>query len=417
MRAHIKRQYEMIRHMYLDLGIDTDAVIAKIRTIPISIHCWQGDDVVGFLNQETYGAGGIQVTGNYPGRARNVAELRRDLEMVLSLIPGQHKINLHAIYADTKENVSWDKLEPKHFKTWVDWAKKQRVGLDFNPTLFQHPLSQSGFTLSHDHKDIRDFWIRHCKASRKIGAYFGKTLGIKSIVNIWIPDGYKDYPVDTLSPRLRLKSSLDEIFKENYDSKYLLDTLESKLFGIGFEAYTVGSHEFYLGYAATHKKAVCLDLGHFHPTESIADKLSSVLLYTDETLLHVSRAMRWDSDHVVTISDDLLRVTQDIIWNNLTDKVHIGLDFFDASINRVAAWTIGIRNVQKALLQAMLQPIDRLKKAELEGNYTERLYLMEMFKGYPFGIVYDYLCELEDIPTQVETLEKIRQYESQVKDR
>ncbi|NLD27149.1 MAG: L-rhamnose isomerase [Acholeplasmataceae bacterium] len=408
--------FENTRKIYAGIGVDVDSAIQQLRKIKISLHCWQGDDVRGFLNHEAL-SGGIQVTGNYPGRARNPEELRSDLEFALGLIPGHHKVNLHAIYADTDEKVDLDALEPRHFQNWVNWAKALGLGLDFNPTCFSHPMVKDGFTLSSPDPEIRNFWIRHCQKSRIIGEYFGRELNQKAVVNIWIPDGYKDFPVDALSPRRRLQDSLDRIFSEKLDSRYLLDAVESKLFGIGVEAYTTGSNEFYLGYAVKNKKAICLDAGHFHPTEVISDKITSVLLFTEELLLHVSRPMRWDSDHVVIFDDELQKIAQNLVRHQLIDRTHIGLDYFDASINRVAAWVIGARSMQKALLKALLEPFDLLKNLENKGDYTARLALLEELKSLPFGTVYDEFCRQEGIPTGLEWLSKLKDYEEYMKER
>lgn len=409
----IKQAYELAKEKYAKLGIDTDEVLKKLANIRISMHCWQGDDINGFLSKNTL-TGGIQVTGNYPGKSRNVKELRDDMEFALSLIPGHHKVNLHAIYLDTEENVDLDKIEPVHFKTWVDWAKKNNLGLDFNPTCFSHNMANTGFTLSSSNEKIRKFWIEHVKKSIKIGEYFGKELGIKAVTNIWIPDGSKDYVVDLYSPRKRLKESLDEVFLQKYDENANLVTMESKLFGIGAEAYTVGSNEFYLSYAIKNHKSICLDSGHFHPTEVISDKLSTVLLYTDELLLHVSRPMRWDSDHVVILDDELLRIAQNLVRNNLIEKTHIGLDYFDASINRVAAWVIGMRNMIKALCRAYLEPSEYLKKLELESDYTTRLALMEELKSYPWDAVFNYYCQINNVPISDEWIKEVKKYETDV---
>lgn len=410
---NVKKAYDIAKERYAKIGINTDEVLQKLSKIRISMHCWQGDDINGFLSKNSL-SGGIQVTGNYPGKSRTVKELRDDMEFALKFIPGHHKINLHAIYLDTDETVDLDKIEPKHFKTWVDWAKKNNLGLDFNPTCFSHEKANTGFTLSSNNEDIRNFWINHVKQSIKIGEYFGKELGIKAVTNIWIPDGSKDYVVDLYEPRKRLKKSLDEVFLQPYDESANLVTMESKLFGIGAEAYTVGSNEFYLSYALKNNKAICLDAGHFHPTEVISDKLSTVLLYTDELLLHVSRPMRWDSDHVVMLDDELLRIAQNLVRNNLIEKTHIGLDYFDASINRVAAWVIGMRNMIKALCRAYLEPSAYLQKIELEGDYTTRLALMEELKAYPWEAVFDYYCQINNVPVSDEWLKDVKKYEEDV---
>lgn len=414
MQSSVQRSYEDAKQLYAKHGIDVDAVLESLANIKISMHCWQGDDVRGFLNREQDLTGGISVTGNYPGAARTPEELRSDLEKAFSLIPGKHKVSLHAIYADTEEKVELDRLEPKHFENWVKWAKEQGLGLDFNPTCFSHELSKDGFTLSHPDPKIRRFWIDHCKASRKIGAYFGEQLGQTCVTNVWVPDGFKDVPADRLAPRQRLKSALDEVFAEELNPAHNLDAVESKLFGLGSEAYVVGSHEFYMGYGLQNNKLICLDAGHFHPTETISGKLSSLSLFTDGILLHVSRPMRWDSDHVVTLDDELLDIAKELVQGDLLGKTHIGLDFFDASINRVAAWVIGTRNTIKALMRAMLVPAETLKQAELEGDYTTRLALTEEFKMYPFGAVWDYYCEKSGVPVREEWLAEVKTYEREV---
>ncbi|WP_339265955.1 L-rhamnose isomerase [Paenibacillus sp. FSL K6-1330] len=414
MRQDVARNFEEAKKLYGQHGINVDEILTELERIKISIHCWQGDDVRGFLFRDQKLSGGISVTGEYPGAAGTPDQLRADLEKAMSLIPGSHKVNLHAIYADTDESVDLDQLEPRHFQSWVDWAKEQGIGLDFNPTCFSHDKSKDGFTLSHADQAIRQFWIEHCKASRRIGAYFGEQLGQTCVTNIWVPDGYKDMPVDRMAPRQRLKDALDEIFAEEMNPQWNLDAVESKLFGLGSEAYVVGSHEFYMGYGIRNNKLICLDAGHFHPTESIAGKLSSLALFTDGLLLHVSRPMRWDSDHVVIMDDELIEIGRELVRNNLLEVTHIGLDFFDASINRIAAWVIGTRNTIKALLRAKLEPIDRLKQAELEGDYTTRLAISEEFKSYPFGAVWDYYCERMGVPIREEWLSEVKQYEQDV---
>lgn len=402
--------YEQAKKIYESIGVDTELAIEKLSKIKLSIQCWQGDDVKGFLFQNEL-TGGIQVTGSYPNRARNAQELRSDLEFALSLIPGRHKVNLHAIYTDTKDKVDLNQLEPKHFESWVNWAKSNGLGLDFNPTCFAHPKSASGFTLSSNQKDIQDFWIDHVKRSRRIGAYFSETLNQKAVVNLWIPDGFKDNPYDRVTPRLRLKQALDQIYQEKQN---VIDTLESKLFGIGTEAYTVGSHEFYLTYAAQNKLGICLDSGHFHPTESVADKIAAMASYDLPVLLHVSRPMRWDSDHVVILDDEVERIAQVIIRSHLEEKIHIGFDYFDASISRVAAWVIGARSFQAALLKALLEPTTHLQNIENEGQFTERLYAQEMLKTMPFGLVYDEFLRRQNKPTQQEWFKVLKAYENKL---
>ncbi|MFL0374042.1 L-rhamnose isomerase [Paenibacillus amylolyticus] len=414
MDNQVKQAYEAAKALYAQHGIDTDEVLNKLAEIKVSVHCWQGDDVKGFLNKDGELTGGISVTGQYPGAATTPAELRNDLEQAFALIPGKHKVNLHAIYTDTDEQVELDQIEPKHYENWVKWAKEQGLGLDFNPTCFSHEKSSDGFTLSHPDPEIRKFWIDHCKASRRIGAYFGEQLGQTCVTNVWVPDGFKDNPVDRLTPRKRLKESLDEVFAESLNPEHNLDAVESKLFGLGSEAYVVGSHEFYMGYGLQNDTLICLDAGHFHPTEVISNKLSSLSLFTSGILLHVSRPMRWDSDHVVIMDDELLEIARELVRHDLLATTHIGLDFFDASINRVAAWVVGTRNTIKALLRAMLEPVDALKQAELEGDYTLRLALTEEFKSYPFGAIWDYYCAQQGVPVREKWITDIKTYEQDV---
>lgn len=409
---NIKEKYEVAKKEYEKWGIDVEKVLEELNKVKISIHCWQGDDVKGFEVAQNELSGGIQCNGNYPGAARTAEELRQDLDKALSLIPGKHKINLHAIYLETNgEFVDRDEIKPEHFANWVKWAKENGLGLDFNPTIFSHPKSSDGLTLSHPDKEIRDFWIKHAIASRKIGEYFGKELGQTCLTNIWIPDGYKDIPSDRLGPRRRLKESLDEILKVEIDKKYNLDCVESKVFGIGAEAYTVGSNEFYLNYAAKNNIMSLMDTGHYHPTEVVSDKLSSMLLFDEKVALHVSRPVRWDSDHVVVYDDELKEIAKEIVRNDALDRVIIGLDFFDASINRIAAWTIGSRNMIKALLNAMLTPNDKLRELQDAGNFTERLALMEEFKTYPMGDIWNYYCEKNNVPVAESWIKEVKEYE------
>ena len=414
MEEKIRKAYELAKEAYAGLGVDTDEVLRRLAQVKISIHCWQGDDIAGFLFKDQQLSGGIQVTGNYPGAATTVTELRQDIEKAVSLIPGKHKLSLHAIYADTDEKVDLDQLEPRHFASWVDWAKKTGMGLDFNPTCFSHPMAADGFTISHKDDKVRAFWIEHCRRSRLIGEYFGRELGQKCVTNYWFPDGYKDIPVDREAPRRRMKEALDQVFAGPIDEEHNLNAIESKVFGIGAESYTTGSNEFCLGYAVQNHKAVCLDAGHFHPTEVISDKIPTVLLFTDELLLHVSRPVRWDSDHVVVMDDELLAIAQSLVRTGLLDRTHIGLDFFDASINRIAAWVIGTRNMLKALLRAMLEPVEQLKKLENEGDYTARLAMLEELKCYPFAAVWDYYCMTQGVPVREGWLPVVREYEQQV---
>lgn len=410
----IEIAFELASERYAAVGIDVAAVLAKLKKIPVSVHCWQGDDVGGFEHDAEELGGGIAVTGNYPGKARSIDELRGDLEKAYSLLPGNHRLNLHAIYGEFLTPTDRNEIGPEHFQGWIDWARQQEIGLDFNPSFFSHEKASDGFTLSHADAGIRQFWIEHGIASREIGAAMGKALGSPCINNFWVPDGFKDSPADRSAPRQRLAASLDEIFAPEIDPQHNLDAVECKLFGIGSESYVVGSHEFYLGYAMSRKKLLCLDAGHFHPTEVISDKISSVLLYLPEILLHVSRGVRWDSDHVVTYTDELQAIAQEIVRTDSLDRVHIGLDFFDASINRVAAWVIGTRNMIKALLTAMLEPTDQLKQFELDGDYTSRLALMEELKFMPFGAVWDYYCLCSGVPIGADWLKDVKQYEGQV---
>ncbi len=424
--SSVEQSYALAKEQYAGLGVDTDLALKTLAAISISLHCWQGDDVGGFEKPggfENPGGdlgGGLAATGNYPGKARNADELRRDLDLAYNLIPGNHRLNLHAIYAETGgKKVERDKLEVEHFANWLDWAKEKKHGLDFNPTCFSHPKAADGFTLASAEPDIRRFWVEHCRACRRIGAAFGQQLvaalgTAPTITNIWIPDGYKDIPADRKTPRLLLANSLDQILAEKLDPRYHKDAVEGKLFGIGAESYTAGSHEFYLGYAISRKTLLTLDSGHYHPTETIADKISSVLLYVDEILLHVSRGVRWDSDHVVILNDDLQAIMQEIVRGGYLKRVHIGLDYFDASINRLAAWVIGTRNAQKALLQALLEPTDQLRRMEAEGDYTGRLFLLEEAKSLPSGAVWEQFCYQMGVPVGLKALEEIRKYEAKV---
>ncbi|MFW6270226.1 MAG: L-rhamnose isomerase [Bacillota bacterium] len=410
----IEENYERAKDIYQELGVNTDEVLQEMDKTSLSIHCWQGDDVMGFEGSEEL-TGGIQVTGNYPGRASTPDELRNDLEKALSLIPGSHRVNLHAMYAEIDgKNVDRNELEPAHFKNWVDWAKKQGLGLDFNPTYFSHPKSDDGFTLSHWNDEIRQFWIEHTKACRKIGEYFGKELDDTCVTNIWIPDGYKDMPADRYSPRCRLKEALDEIMEYEVAEEYNLDAVESKLFGIGSESYVVGSHDFYLAYAVANDLLLCMDAGHYHPEEKVSDKITAVLNFVDELLLHVTRGVRWDSDHVVSFEDETKAIMEEIVRNDFLDRVHIGLDFFDATINRIAAWIIGTRNAQKALLKAMLEPTDKLREYEREQDFTSRLALIEELKSYPYGAVWDYYCLKNNVPVREKWLKEVEKYEEEV---
>jgi L-rhamnose isomerase len=405
--------YTIARERFAELGVDTERALSVLDEIPISIQCWQGDDVLGFEDPSASLTGGIQTTGNYPGRARNASELRADLELAISLIPGAKRVNLHAIYLEAETPVERDAVEPRHFQGWIDWAKQNGLGLDFNPTCFSHPKSAENLTLSHPEASVRRFWIDHCIACRKISDHMGRQLKTPAVMDIWIPDGYKDLPADRLTPRKRLLASLDEIIAAA-NGKHHKVAVEGKLFGIGAESYTVGSNEFYMAYAATRKTLLCLDAGHFHPTENVADKISTCLCYLDEILLHVSRPVRWDSDHVVLFNDPTIAIAQEIVRCNGLKTVYIGLDYFDASINRVAAWVIGTRNMRKALLFAMLEPKDEFAKAECRFDYTTRLALMEESKSLPWSSVWDYYCTTKNVPLGSGWLNTIRKYETDV---
>jgi L-rhamnose isomerase len=411
----VQSAYSLAKERYAGLGVDTDAVLKTLEKVSISLHCWQGDDVGGFENSGEALSGGIAATGNFPGKARTADEMRADLDQAYSLIPGKHRLNLHAIYAETGgKKVDRTEIKPEHFSRWVDWAKTHEHGLDFNPTLFSHPMAASGFTLSSYDEKVRQYWIDHCIACRRIGASFGQALGTPCVTNIWIPDGFKDVPVDRMAPRAILINSLDQILTDPINPAYNLDAVEAKLFGLGAESYTTGSHEFYMGYATSRKTLLCLDAGHFHPTETISDKISAVLLFVPELLLHVSRGVRWDSDHVVIYNDDLLAITQEIVRGGFLDRVHIGLDYFDASINRVAAWAIGTRNTIKAVLAALVEPLDTLRELEITGDYTSRLALLEELKTMPFGAVWDYYCMLKEVPGGIGFIRQVKDYEKNV---
>lgn len=413
--SNVREAYRIAVDRYAEQGVDVERALSGLARIPISLHCWQGDDVGGF---ETAGAqlsgGGIQATGNYPGRARTVDELRADIEKALSLIPGKHRLNLHASYLENGGvYVERNEIEPRHFQGWIDWAKTNGLGLDFNPTYFSHPKAADGFTLTHPDPSIRSFWVEHGIACRRIGAEMGRQLGTPTVTNVWIPDGYKDVPVDRAGPRERLTDSLDRMFAEPIDPKLHLDAVESKLFGIGAESYTAGSAEYYLAYAVSRGKLLTLDAGHYHPTEMISEKISSILMFCPGLLLHVSRPVRWDSDHVVILDDELQAIAKELVRSGkLADKVHIGLDYFDASINRVAAWVIGMRNMVKALLIALLEPNRALQEAERRFDFTERLALFEEQKGLPWAAVWDYYCLSKGVPVGPQWLSEIRQYEA-----
>ena len=411
----IENAYELAWQRYAEFGVNVDHALQRLRQIAVSVHCWQGDDVGGFENEAGLTGGGIMATGNYPGRARTAEELRNDAAKALGLIPGTHRFSLHASYLETDgKPVERDRVEPAHFQVWIDWAKELGIGVDFNSTFFSHPKAADGFTLSHRDAGIRQFWIDHAVACRKVGEEIGRQLGNPCVTNVWIPDGMKDVTIDRKGPRELLKRSLDEIFAEPIDPACNLDAVECKLFGIGSETYVVGSHEFYLAYALANEKLLCLDAGHFHPTETIADKISSVLLFLDEILLHVSRGIRWDSDHVVIDTDDLRAIAREIVRGDFLDRVHIGLDFFDASINRIAAWTIGTRAMIRALLAALLEPTEKLRELELTGDYTGRLAMVEQVAELPAAAVWDYYCLTQDVPVGIAWLNEVRRYEKDV---
>ena len=415
MNANLESAYRLAQERYSELGVDTEAVLQALVKIPISLHCWQGDDVGGFEKAGGDPGGGLAVTGNHPGKARTAAELRGDLEKALSLIPGRHRLNLHACYAELGgKKVERNEYTIAQFQAWVDWCKAQGLGFDFNPSYFAHPLAADGLTLSHPDKAIRQYWIDHGIACRRIAAEAARQLGKTAVTNFWIPDGSKDQPADRKAPRERLASALDAIFAAPIDAKLNLDAVESKLFGIGSESYVVGSHEFYLGYAITRQKLYCLDAGHFHPTESIADKISSVLQFVPGLLLHVSRGVRWDSDHVVLLDDPTRAIMEEVVRGGFLGRTFIGLDFFDASINRVAAWVIGTRNAIKALLLALLEPTARLRAAEIAGDFTARLALLEELKSMPFGAVWDEHCRRANVPIGTAWLDEVRGYEKTV---
>ncbi|BFH64080.1 L-rhamnose isomerase [Paenibacillus azoreducens] len=412
--SKVEQRYQAAKERYAAIGVDTDHALEKLKGVKISVHCWQGDDVKGFMNPDGELTGGIMATGNYPGAARTPKELRADLEKAFSLIPGKHKLNLHAIYVDTDEKVDLNEIEPKHFAPWVEWAREQGLGLDFNPTFFSHPMFKDNYTLASPDKEVRDFWVEHGKRTRKIAEYFGRELGQTSINNFWVPDGMKDNPIDRFTPRKRLMEALDEIFAEKLDEKYTREAVESKLFGLGAEAYTVGSHEFYMGYGITRGKLICLDAGHFHPTEMISGKLSSLALFGKGMMLHVSRPVRWDSDHVVLMDDELVEIGRELVRNDLLPHTHIGLDFFDATINRVAAWVVGTRNTQKAFLKAFLEPTAELKKLELENDFTSRMVITEELKDFPYSDVWNYFCEINSVPVGFDWFKEVKSYEKNV---
>lgn len=414
--SKIEQAYQAAKEQYATIGVDTDKVLGQLKNVAISLHCWQADDVGGFEQEgATLDGGGIQATGNYPGKARNIAEHRKDLEKALSLIPGSHRLNLHALYGDFKGKYPGrDKITTEHFQSWADWAKENKLGMDFNSSFFSDPKADDGFTLSHKDPGIREYWIQHGKQCREIANFFGSELKTRCVHNIWIPDGSKDTTVNRFYHRQLLKESLDAILAAHYPGANMRDAVECKLFGIGSESYVVGSHEFYLGYAVQNNMMLCIDIGHFHPTESCADKVSAVFQFIDELLFHVTRGIRWDSDHVVILNDPVRELMQEIVWADKLQKVCIGLDFFDASINRVGAYVIGTRASQKALLLAMLDPIKKLREYEQKGQLFERLALLEEVKSKPFGAVWDYFCETQNVPVGEKYIEEVQAYEKNV---
>jgi L-rhamnose isomerase len=412
MEIGMNSRYETAKEMYRAIGVDTDAAMAELEKIAISMHCWQGDDVKGFEGEKAL-SGGIQTTGNYPGSARNPEELMADMDMALNLICGKHRINLHANYAIFGDGfVDRDALEPKHFAKWVTYAKERGLAIDFNPTFFSHIKADSA-TLSSENEEIRKFWIRHGQACIRIAEYFATELGKQCTMNIWIPDGFKELPADRTLPRKRLKSSLDEILSIGYDRDKVLVAVESKVFGIGMESYTVGSHEFYINYAAQNNILCLLDNGHYHPTEMVSDKISSMLLFYDKIALHITRPVRWDSDHVVLFDDEAKEIAKEIIRNG-HERVLLALDFFDASINRIGAWVVGMRNMQKALLYALLQPNSYLAELQNERRFTELMVLQEELKLYPIGDVWQYFCEKHSVPAKEDWYNEVEAYEKEI---
>jgi L-rhamnose isomerase len=412
----IEKIFQLAKEQYAEIGVDAEKAIKKMNDVVISLHCWQTDDVGGFEKPDAaLSGGGIQATGNYPGKAKTIEQMRSDLEKVMQLLPGKQRLNLHAIYGEFGGKlVDRDAIGIEQFQGWIDWAKAQGIGLDFNGTFFSHPKADSGFTLSSKDEGIRQFWVEHMKRCREIGAEMGKQLGTPCVHNTWIPDGSKDVPVDRNGYRSQLKKSLDEGFAKDFSKEFLKDAVESKLFGIGAESMTVGSHDFYLGYAIKNNKLICLDNGHFHPTEQVGDKISSCLQFVDEVLLHVTRPVRWDSDHVVTLNDEIQLIASEIARNNFFSRVNVGLDFFDASINRIGAYVVGTRAAQKAFLFALLEPTSGLIKLEEEGKYFERLAMLEELKTKPFGAVWDYYCLVNDVPAGEGYISEIQQYEKDV---
>ena len=415
MNEQIQKAYEMAVARYAQMGVDVNAALAQLDKLPISLHCWQADDVTGFENPDGQLTGGIQATGNYPGKATSIDQLRADIDKAMELIPGDHRVNIHAFYGDFKgQKVDRNQIEPAHFQSWIDWAKEKNYKLDFNCTCFSHDKSSDGLTLSHPDAEIRNFWIEHVIRCRKIAEEMGRQLGSKCMHNIWIPDGSKDVTVNRYAYRKNLKESLDKVFEYKTNDNYMLDCIESKLFGIGAESYTVGSHEFYMGYGIQNNVIVTLDGGHFHPTEIISDKISSLLLFLPEVMLHVTRGVRWDSDHVVNLNEEIVAIAQEIVRADAVDKVHIGLDYFDASINRIGAYVVGVRATQKALVQALLEPLAKLREYEAKGQNFERMALLEEAKSMPWGDVYNYYCAQKGVIVGESYIADIQKYEQEV---
>jgi len=413
----IQKGYELAKEIYAQYGIDVDKAIEICDKTPLSIHCWQGDDCTGFENKGGAMTGGIQATGNYPGKAGTPTQLRADIEKAFSFIPGEKKVNIHAMYLESDTFVERNEIDTVHFEKWAEWAVENGWGLDFNPTFFSHEVG-NGFSLSSADEDARAFWIEHDKRCRKIGQYFSDMTGKPCVINHWTPDGSKEVPMDTLSPRLRLKDSYDQIFEKKYDG--VVDSLECKLFGIGSEAYVVGSHEFYMGYTLSNKEKaiVTFDTGHFHPTETVSAKISAVLTFADKVLLHISRPVRWDSDHVVNFDDETRAIMDELVRGDLLSRVYLSLDYFDASINRIVAWVVGARNTKKALLEALLQPVDTLKKLERDGDNSSTIAYVNEFKALPFSLIWDYYCEKSGCKPGLEWLPEVKEYEKSVlKDR
>jgi L-rhamnose isomerase len=415
MKHSIKKAFDLATDQYQSIGVDVQRVLKRFQTVSLSVHCWQADDVTGFEDTQGTLGGGLSVTGNYPGKARNISEMRTDLEKVFGLVPGTNRLNLHAIYGEFEgKSIERDEITTSHFEGWATWSREHAIDIDFNATLFSHPRANEGFTLASKKEGDRQFWVEHVRRCREISAWFGEQQGSPCIHNTWIPDGMKDTTIDRFGYRELLMKSLDEALHQDYDKSYMKDAVESKLFGIGSESFVVGSHEFYLGYAITRQILLCIDAGHFHPNELVGDKISALFQYVDELLLHLTRGVRWDSDHVITMNDDALLIAQEINRMDAFEKVNIGLDFFDASINRIGAYVAGIRAAQKSILFAMLEPTETLKAYEENGQWFERLALLEEMKSKPFGAVWDYYCLTNDVPVAEDYIREVANYEKMV---